>query len=154
MERNLKVFLAVARSGNLTSAAEMVGLTQPALTKTIRRLEGDFGAKLFERTARGMVLTSVGETLFNYAQTIELKYQQAHEEIEAVRSGMVKEFKISAGPAYHATIAPDLTKQLSIEFPETNFILSVDVAVTSTTKLLDGEIDLMLGAFYKSPRTD
>ena len=57
MDRNLRAFLAVAQAGNLTAAADSIGLTQPALTKTIRRLEQDFQAKLFDRSAKGMGLT-------------------------------------------------------------------------------------------------
>ncbi|QND53426.1 LysR family transcriptional regulator [Phyllobacterium sp. 628] len=151
MERSLKAFLAVARCGNLTSAAEIVGLTQPALTKTIQRLEEDFGAGLFQRTARGMRLTRVGRTLFTHAEAIELQYRQAHEEVKAANSGVVKELKISAGPAYHTTIVPDLIRLLSSEFPETDFILSVDVGQTSITRLLTGELDFTLGAIATSP---
>ena len=151
MDRNLRAFLAVARAGNLTAAAERIGLTQPALTKTIRRVEQDYGALLFERTTRGMVLTHVGETLFARAQTIEMHYRQAHEEVGALRTGSVPHFRISAGAAYHMTLAPTLVRQLIVEFPETRFVLDFDVAGTTLPKLVDGEIDLMLGAFHSAP---
>ena len=63
MDRNVRAFLAVAPAGNLTVAADRIGLTQPALTKTIRRIEEDYDAVLFERTSRGMNLTPAGERL-------------------------------------------------------------------------------------------
>ena len=117
MDRNLRAFSAVASSGNLTLAAEQIGLTQPALTKTIRRLENEFGAKLFIRTSRGMVLTEAGRKLRARVQAIEMHYRQAREEIEAITSGTARKFVIAAGAAYHMTIAPDLVKLLSTEFP-------------------------------------
>ncbi|HUG61106.1 MAG TPA: LysR family transcriptional regulator [Methylomirabilota bacterium] len=151
MDRNLKAFLAVAKAGNLTSAADVIGLTQPALTKTIRRLEQEFGAELFSRTTRGMVLTPIGETLLARAKAIEMHYRQAHEEVAATNAGAPREFRIAAGAAFHLTIAPDLAKQLSDEYPDTRFVLDFNVAGLTLPKLLAGEVDLMLGAFHNVP---
>lgn len=151
MDRNLRAFSAVASSGNLTLAAAQIGLTQPALTKTIRRLENEFGAKLFVRTSRGMVLTQAGRKLRARVQAIEMHYRQAREELEAITSGTARKFVIAAGAAYHMTIAPDLVKLLSTEFPATDFVLDFDVAGITLPKVIDGEIDLMLGAFHGVP---
>lgn len=151
MDRNLKAFLAVARAGNLTAAADTIGLTQPALTKTIRRMEHEYKAQLFERSARGMRLTPVGKTLFARAETIEMHHRQAHEEIEAIAAGSVSSFRIGAGAAYQMTIAPMLVKQLICEFPETRFVLDFDVNSITLPRLVGGEIDLMLGAFHTTP---
>lgn len=151
MDRNLKAFLAVARAGNLTAAADTIGLTQPALTKTIRRLEQEYKAQLFERTARGMRLTPMGHTLFVRAETIEMHHRQAHEEIEAIAAGSVSLFRIGAGAAYQMAIAPLLVKRLIAEFPETRFVLDFDVNGITLPDLVAGDIDLMLGAFHSMP---
>ncbi len=151
MDRNLKAFLAVARSGNLTAAADTIGLTQPALTKTIRRVELDFGAKLFERTSRGMFLTAAGKLLLERAELIEMHYRQGKEEIQLFKAGAMDEFRIAAGVAYHVAIAPDLVKQLSREFPHTRFVLHFQVAGQALPRLFAGEIDLMLGALDYAP---
>ena len=84
MDRNLRAFGAVVTTGNLTAAAARIGLTQPALTKTIRRLEREFGARLFMRTPRGMVLTEAGHRLPLRVQAIEMHYRQAEEEVHAI----------------------------------------------------------------------
>lgn len=151
MDRNLKAFLAVARSGNLTAAAEKIGLTQPALTKTIRRVELDFGARLFERTTRGMFLTPAGELLLDRAERIELHYRQGKEEIRLIETGALEEFRIAAGVAYHVAIAPDLVKRLSFEFPRTRFALHFQVAGQALPRLMAGDIDLALGALDHMP---
>lgn len=147
MDRRLHAFLAVARTGNLTAAADLIGLTQPALTKTIRRLEGDVGATLFSRSARGMRLTEVGELFLSHAQAIETHWEQAREGVHARSGGGLAEFHIASGPAYHMRIAPLLVRQLAREFPETRFIVDFDVAGTMLPRLIDGEIHLLLGAF-------
>jgi len=151
MDRNLRAFLAVAREGNLTAAADKIGLTQPALTKTIRRVELDFGAKLFERTTRGMFLTPAGKLLLERAERIELHYRQGKEEIQLMETGVLEEFRIAAGVAYHIAIAPDLVKRLSLEFPKTQFTLQFQVAGHAMPRLMNGEIDMVLGALDYAP---
>jgi DNA-binding transcriptional LysR family regulator len=151
MDRNLRAFLAVAREGNLTAAADRIGLTQPALTKTIRRVELDFGAKLFERTTRGMFLTSAGKLLLERAERIEIHYRQGKEEIQLLDAGALEEFRIAAGVAYHIAIAPDLVKRLSLEFPRTRFVLNFQVAGHAFPRLMAGELDLVLGALDQVP---
>ena len=149
MDRKLTAFLAVARVGNLTLAADRIGLTQPALTKTIRRLESELGARLFDRSARGMVLTDVGELFMRHARAIEGHWGQAREEAHARSGGEPGELRIAAGSAYHLRIVPLLIRQLSTEFPETRFRLDVDVAGASVPRLLSGDLHLLLGAFVQ-----
>ncbi|WP_210529705.1 LysR family transcriptional regulator [Rubellimicrobium arenae] len=151
MDRTLRAFLAVVRTGNLTAAADRIGLTQPALTKTIRRLETDLGAPLFTRSAKGMTLTEVGELFFERARAIETHWAQAREEAHARSGGVLREFRIASGAAYHMRIAPQLVRQLAMEFPETRFVLDFDVAGAMLPKLQTGDIHLLLGAFVHEP---
>lgn len=60
-----KVFYFCARSGNLTSAAKALFLTQPTVTKTIQNLEAQLGCQLFYRTRRGVELTESGKQLYD-----------------------------------------------------------------------------------------
>ena len=151
MDRNLRAFLAVARSGNLTAAADQIGLTQPALTKTIRRVELEFGARLFERTSRGMVMTEAGQLLLGRCEKIEMHYREGKEEIGLLKAGVLSEFRIAAGVAYHVSIAPDLVRLLSMEFPKTRFILHFQVAGQAIPRLMAGEIEMLLGALDSLP---
>src|SRR5919112_4377932 len=65
--RQLECFIAVARLGNLSRAAEEMFLTQPTLTARIKALEEDLGDQLFVRTSRGMRLTEAGREFVGYA---------------------------------------------------------------------------------------
>lgn len=151
VDRNLRAFLAVARLGNLTAAADQIGLTQPALTKTIRRLEIEFGARLFERTTKGMILSRAGKLLLEHSEMIEMHYRQGKEEIALLEAGVLDEFRIAAGVAYHVAIAPDLVKQLSIEFPRTRFVLHFQVASHAIPRLFAGELEMVLGSLDHLP---
>lgn len=66
----LRSFVAVAEEGSLTKAAEKIFSSQPAISAHIKALEEEFGLPLFERTARGMVLTEAGRQLFEQGSDI------------------------------------------------------------------------------------
>src|ERR1700720_2798436 len=66
----LRYFVAVARAGNFTRAAEQEGVNQPSLSQQIRKLEDSLGAPLFERRGRSVRLTQAGERLLPEAQTL------------------------------------------------------------------------------------
>jgi DNA-binding transcriptional LysR family regulator len=64
----LKAFLAVARVGHLTRAADQLHITQPAVSKQIKALEEELGVLLFDRLPTGMALTQAGQTLLPQAE--------------------------------------------------------------------------------------
>lgn len=63
--RHLKHFLAVAKAGSLTEAAQVLGIAQPALSQSLSRLEADLGERLLIRSRHGAKLTSAGKTFMN-----------------------------------------------------------------------------------------
>ena len=68
--RVLKYFLAVAREGNITRAAEVLHITQPTLSRQLMQLEDELGVALFIRGKRKMILTDVGMLLKRRAEEI------------------------------------------------------------------------------------
>lgn len=68
--RQLAHFLAVVDAGSLTVAASRAGLTQQALSKSLSRLEAELGGKLFERSARGMAPSRLGEAIAEHARQV------------------------------------------------------------------------------------
>ena len=63
--RHLRALLSIEESGSITAAAEIVSLSQPALTQGLAKLERQFGYVLFERRSAGLVLTPVGQIVVN-----------------------------------------------------------------------------------------
>lgn len=68
--RRLRYFVTVAEEGHITRAAERLGIQQPPLSQQIQALEADLETRLFHRTPRGVVLTTVGQALFEDANRI------------------------------------------------------------------------------------
>ena len=62
--RQIEDFLAVVEAGGIRAAARKRGVSQPAITKSVRRLETDLGAQLVQRTPQGILLTSSGRAFF------------------------------------------------------------------------------------------
>jgi DNA-binding transcriptional LysR family regulator len=87
MDARLVVFLAVARAGRLSEAARRLNLAVSSVSQQIASLEGDFGARLFVRTNRGVALTPAGTTLVGYAEAIEAEWRQAFREVRRATSG-------------------------------------------------------------------
>ena len=61
MDRRLKQFLAVAETGNVSVAADLLHVTQPTVSVNLHKLEEEHGVKLFDRSSRGMTLTDFGD---------------------------------------------------------------------------------------------
>lgn len=79
--RQLRAFITIAETGNVTRAAEALNLVQPAVTRQLRLLEEDLGTPLFERRRHGMRLTDAGRTLLDHAQRILQEVARTRAEI-------------------------------------------------------------------------
>lgn len=80
----LRAFVAVAREGSLTRAAERIHLSQPAISLQLKSLQESLGVELFRRTPRGMLLSREGEQLLPYAERV----LAAASEVKAIAAGL------------------------------------------------------------------
>ena len=79
--RQLAALVAVAETGSVTRAAEVLRLVQPAVSRQIKLLEDELGAPLFERTRHGMALTDDGRILLEHARRALSELERARAEI-------------------------------------------------------------------------
>ncbi|TMH57787.1 MAG: LysR family transcriptional regulator [Betaproteobacteria bacterium] len=142
----LRPFLAVARKGNLSAAAREMSVSQPALTKSVRKLEQLAGVALFDRRARGMTLTPSGTALLAHARLIEAQCRFAAAEIEAIARGEVGAIRIGAGPYWGPTLVPLAVARLHERFPKLRVDLEVGVNTVVLPKLFAGDLDLVMSA--------
>ena len=119
---HLKYMLAVAETGSINKAAEKLYVGQPNLSRAIRELENSLGGPLFDRSAKGMVLTPEGEVFLKYARGILKQVEEA----EAVFRKAEAE-----------------KKQFSISVPRASYI--ADAFARFTAGITEGEAEL----FYK-----
>jgi DNA-binding transcriptional LysR family regulator len=142
----LRSFLTVAQEGNVTVAAEKMGISQPALTRNIHRLEEECGVQLFDRHTRGVSLTLYGQTLLRYARMIDTECRFANSEIEALRLGHRGHLRIGGGPFWGGTLLPKALIKLHQRFPDVRVTMDVGVNKVIHPKLFAGELDLVVSA--------
>lgn len=111
----LRSFLTVAQHGNLTRAADTLGRTQSAVSVQIKRLETVLAARLFERQARGMVLTDAGERLLPAASRILADLERVGTMFAEPLAGRVR---IGIPDDYGTTILQDILNRFARSHPQ------------------------------------
>jgi LysR family transcriptional regulator, nitrogen assimilation regulatory protein len=114
----LKRFLVVAETGSLTKAAVAQGTTQSALSLQMAALERDCGARLFDRTGRGVALTELGMRLAQRAQELLRCAEQLSQEIRAAAGVPVGEVTVGLLPSLATSLAPRLLGEVLAKFPQ------------------------------------
>lgn len=125
----LRSFLAVARGGSISAAAQQVGRTQSAVSMQMRRLETVLGQPVLYRTGSGVELTAAGERLLSHAREI----LGAHDEALAHIAGHGLQGAISFGcpEDYLTAFFPDLLHSFATQYPE----VEIEVVCAPTTEL-------------------
>lgn len=104
----LEAFLEVARLGSMRAAARSLHLGQPALSARIVALEGELGAKVFERTKRGVRLTLAGRALVPHAERALEAIEAGRSAVSQVEQGDDGELVMAAASAINASVVPEL----------------------------------------------
>jgi LysR family hydrogen peroxide-inducible transcriptional activator len=138
----LRHFLKVAELGNFTRAALAVGLSQPALSRSIARLEEELGRPVFERQARQVTLTDAGRSLHERAQQIVALVGDAKAEISD--NGQTGRIRVGAIPTIAPFFLPQILRDFRGEFPRATVVVEEETTGNLVHKLADGVIDLAL----------
>jgi DNA-binding transcriptional LysR family regulator len=104
----LEAFLEVARLGSMRAASRSLHLGQPALSARISTLEAELGARVFERTKRGVRLTSAGRALLPHAERVLESVAAGRMAVSQVEQGDEGELIIAAASAINASLVPEL----------------------------------------------
>jgi DNA-binding transcriptional LysR family regulator len=140
----LKVFKTVAERLSFTQAAEILYLTQPAVTLQIKALEEDVGARLFDRGGGHVGLTPAGEILLKYAIRISELYADATRALDGLKDEQRGELAVGAS----TTIAQYILPRIVGEFIRANPMVNINILGANTAgvvkELLAGRITLGL----------
>jgi DNA-binding transcriptional LysR family regulator len=83
VDQKLKLFCLIAEHESFSKAGEMIGMSQPGVSRQVRALEDTYGAKLFKRSGGRVILTEAGERLHKYAGKINAYFSTAKNEINS-----------------------------------------------------------------------
>ncbi len=122
----LKTFHYAAETGSLTAAAERLGVSQSAVSRQIAALENDIGVPLFQRHARGLLLTGPGMTLLELTRDMAGAALIAESTLKDAREKVMGDLKVTAPIAFGSTwLAPRLAA-FTNAYPETRLQLMLD----------------------------
>ncbi len=138
----LEVFNAVIEAGSFSRAAERLYLTQSAVSQHIQDLEASLGARLFERRARGVELTSAGQVLQDYTRCILnllAEAQNAVTNVEQLSSGQIR---VGATPGAGGYLVPEWMQSFRERYPRLTIALTTDVTAEIVTRILSRALDI------------
>ena len=115
--RKVQLFLAAVRHGNLTEAAAELGLSQPALSKSLKALERSLGVRLLERGRFGVSPTLFGQALLQHGQVVEAELRHALGEIEALKGARQGHVRVGCGPTEANRLLPRALQRLAEREP-------------------------------------
>lgn len=143
---SIKYFLSVAKRKSISKAATSLGISQSALSQSMKDLEYSLGVKLFTRNTRGIVLTKEGQTMYENAIIGDNYIEKAIiDSIRVNRYDTLKTFRVSISSSLFRIIMSPIMKDIVKKYPDVNFefyssTLDADVA----KKILNCEMDLII----------
>lgn len=140
--KHLRLVSAIAEVGNLTRAAQMLCLSQPAISKQLAELEERLGFALFHRTRKAMCLTEPGEVLHAHAKKILFDMDVLETELKRYGNGETGKLRISIDSVHHAWWLPSVMAQFRTRHP------GIELEVRQVPELLHSlrqkEIDIAI----------
>ncbi|WP_237215554.1 LysR family transcriptional regulator [Falsiroseomonas oryziterrae] len=121
--RELRLVQAVAEHGTLVRAARVLGVSQPALTRSLAALEAKLRGQLFERSRQGVIPTNLGRTVLAEAADILARLDRLDSAVAEVRGGQVRELRIVAGTYVGETLGHRAAARMLSVYPATRIRL-------------------------------
>ena len=142
---HLRNLLAVAEQGSLRAAAREMGIAQPAVTRSIQELERELGVPLFERRARGVVPTVIGEAFIRRAKSVDNELSRARDEIAQLRGLTHGNVRVALSMAPHMALLPYALRPFRLRYPEVRLDIIDAVFPTVAGEVTGGTIDCYIG---------
>ena len=140
----LRILHALATTGSLTAAAASLGLSQPAVSQRIKRVETRLAVPLIERSGRGIRLTPAGRILADHGRTVVAEIDAALSAIDDLRGERAGTLRLVGFPSASATVVPALMRALATEAPDVALQYREAEPPAATEMLRDGEVDCAL----------
>lgn len=145
----LEYFQTLARMQHVTKAAKSLSITQPALSRSIARLENHLGVPLFDRQGRSISLNQYGHIFLRRVQAMMKEYTEGKEEIQALLKPDQGVVSLGFLHTLGTTLVPDLIGSFQQEYPNISFQLKQNHSYWLLERLKSGDLDLCLLASIK-----
>lgn len=148
---SVRLAVACAHTGSLTSAARDCNLVLPAASRRIRELENALGDTLFERHSRGVAPTAAGRAFVRHGLTMLMELDNLVAELADIRQGVVRHIQLCSSTAAINQFLPPLLAPYAQLKPDVRVDVEEQVSELVVATLRDGRADI--GAFIEGPDT-
>ena len=149
--RDIEYFAVVAEQAHLGRAAEALGLGQPAISKSLRRLEEAMGAKLVKRTPKGVELTAAGTALFSQVSRLRLVLGDVAHEVADIGQGRAGHLRVGANPFSIDYLLPAVCGVLLKDAPRVTLKVTGGGSDVLVPAVRNGQLDLYIGFIPTAP---
>lgn len=146
-----KVFYLVAKNKNITKTSKELLISQPAITQTIKKLEGEIGYSLFFRTKKGMELTEEGEILFSYIKDSIECLNDCKGRLDRLNQRKEIVIRIGGGTTLLKHNALEGFQKFKKKYPSTKIEIKKDITKNLLQDLLEDRLDMV---FLNMPVAD
>lgn len=139
--RQLRVFVAVALAGSFSRAGERIGLSQSAVSHSVKELENEIGVRLLDRTTREVVLTDAGQQLAGRLERLLEELNTTLLDIRSVGHQLSGTVRVAASQTISAHLMPQSIAAAALEFPAIRFVLHDRPQQWVLQSIRQGEVD-------------
>jgi DNA-binding transcriptional LysR family regulator len=139
--RQLRVFQAVVETRNFSRAGDAIGLTQPAISRCIRELEGQLGLQLLNRTTREVTPTEAGRSLAAQLDRLLDELELALLDVQGMASTRRGKVRVASSPTLSANLMPACIARCAELYPEIQLVLLDRVQQDVLGSVRAGEVD-------------
>lgn len=139
IDAKILTFITVARMKNFTKAAEILNITQPAVSQHIKALEQYYNVKLFYKKGKDIGLTEEGEILFQYALNIHRLEKKVKTQLRN-KGAIIKKYNVGATLTIGGYVLPEIIGEYKKAYENIDIILSVENTDTILKQLKNGDI--------------
>lgn len=143
LDIRLITFITVARIKSFTKAAEILNLTQPAVSQHIKYLENYYGVNLIKKQGKEIDLTEEGIILYNYSKELELLYRNLETDLKN-KSSIRKVYNVGASMTIGGYVLPYILAEHKKSYPNVDILLQVGNTEEIIDKLLNRRLDLSM----------
>ena len=143
--RKLLYLASIIEHGSLNRAAKALGVSQPALTAAIHRLEAALDLQLLERGPKGILPTRYGEILYCHARLIREEIKLASRNLASGRTGQEIMIRIGSLPSMAGSIIPMALSRWRAKYPELQLQVVENAQIDLLTGLLRRDFDFIIG---------
>lgn len=140
----LRYFRAIAQARQLTRAAESLGVTQPALSSVLRKLEAECGTALFSRTGRGVELTDAGQVFLAFADESLAAADAGLKAVRQITGLETGSIRVGGGATATDYLLPGVVRAVRRKHPALRFYVREAGSAAVAASVLSGELDLAI----------